>query len=70
MSSLTEQEQEISQRDVNVIDVSDVATAADGVTDDGRESCDSSVEPLETCFAELFLGIVFLRNLVAWLFCF
>ena len=46
MSSLTEQEQKTSQRDVN-IDVSDVTTAADNGADQGRESRDVTVQPIE-----------------------
>ena len=49
MSSRAEQEQETSQRDVDG-DVSDVATAADDATDEGRESRDVAVEPLGTKF--------------------
>ena len=45
MSSLTEQEQEASQRDVN-IGVSDVATAANDATDEARGSRDVALEPL------------------------
>ena len=45
MSSLTEQEQEALQRDVN-IGVSEVATAADDATDEARVSRDVALEPL------------------------
>ena len=45
MSSLTEQEQEASQRDVN-IGVSDVATTASDTTDKARVSRDVALEPL------------------------
>ena len=45
MSSLTEQEQEALQRDVN-IGVSEVATAADAATDEARVSRDVALEPV------------------------
>ena len=57
MSSLTEQEQEASQRDAN-IDVSEVATTASDATDEARESRDVTLEPFKSNLSQNSSNIV------------